>query len=108
METDLVRCYEKVEGIYFQDGYVLDLSYFEYFYCELKAKKQVGKERVDSQMETLCECLDLVEINLFSQIHCKFEEYFRVVANFEYLKDSVTLHLKKLKTSRASMAKVKR
>ena len=59
-------------------------------------------------MDKLCECLDLVEINLFSQIHCKFQEYFRVVANFEYLKDSVTLHLQKLHKSRKSMAKVKK
>ena len=59
------------------------------------------------QMDKLCECLDSVEINLFSQIHCKFQEYFRVVANFEYLKESVGLHLGKLHLSRQSIAKVK-
>lgn len=58
-------------------------------------------------MDRLCESLDLVEINLFSQIHCKFEEYFRVVANFEYLKESVSLHLRKLKESRGALARVK-
>lgn len=59
-------------------------------------------------MEKLCECLDMVEINLFSQIHCKFQEYFKVVANFEYLKDSVSLHLKKLQSSRACTSRVKK
>lgn len=59
-------------------------------------------------MDKLCECLDLVEINLFSQIHCKFQEYFRAVANFEYLKESVGVHLRKLQVSRQSIGKVKR
>lgn len=59
---------------------MLDLSYFELFYVELKGRS--GKAKVGAQMDRLCESLDLVEINLFSQIHCKFEEYFRVVANF--------------------------
>lgn len=49
-----------------------------------------------------------MEINLFSQIHCKFEEYFRVVANFEYLKDSVSLQIKKLNASRSGIGRVKR
>ena len=49
----------------------------------------------------------MVEINLFSQIHIKFEEYFRVVANFEYLKESVSLHLKKIGESRKAIKKVK-
>ena len=46
-------------------------------------------------------------MNLFSQIHCKFEEYFKVVANFEYLQESVAVHLQKLKESRRSIKKVK-
>lgn len=29
--------------------------------------------------------LDLIEINLFGQIHKKFEDYFRAAANFDYL-----------------------
>ena len=52
--------------------------------------------------------MDLVEINLFSQIHVKFHDYFAAAANFEYLQDSVAQQLGKLKESRARLARVKR
>ena len=108
MESDLVRCYEKVQRIYFEDNYVLDLSYFQAFYAQIKSKQNKSKSHIISgQIEKLCESLDLVQINLFSQIHCKFEQYFKVVANFEYLKQSVSLHLLKLKTSRSSVQRVR-
>jgi hypothetical protein len=41
--------------------------------------------------------LDSVEINLFSQIHKKFHEYFKVVSNFEYLNQSLEINIKKNK-----------
>lgn len=59
-------------------------------------------------MDHLVEELDLVEINLFSQIHCKFQEYFAVAANFEYLQESVSAQLRKLAESRARIGRVKR
>jgi hypothetical protein len=49
----------------------------------------------------------LVEVNLFSQIHCKFHEYFAAAANFQYLHESVVAQLKKLSSSRAGVQKVK-
>lgn len=30
--------------------------------------------------------LDMIEINLFGQIHRKFEDYFKAAANFDYLR----------------------
>lgn len=54
------------------------------------------------------DCLDLVEINLFSQIHRKFHEYFKVVANFDYLRESIGAQLAKLKESRKRVKDVKR
>jgi hypothetical protein len=44
---------------------------------------------------------------LFSQIHCKFHDYFAAAANFEYLHESISLQLKKLQESRARARKVK-
>lgn len=40
--------------------------------------------------------LDLIEINLFGQIHKKFEDYFRAAANFDYLHESIIVQLEKL------------
>jgi hypothetical protein len=33
IESYLVKCYEKVESIYFEEKYCLDLSYFQLFYA---------------------------------------------------------------------------
>jgi hypothetical protein len=51
--------------------------------------------------------LDLVEINLFGQIHKKFHDYFKVAANFDYLRESIQIQLAKLKESRRRIKKVK-
>lgn len=59
------------------------------------------------KQEKLNDDLDLVEINLFSQIHFKFHEYFKVVANFDYLSQSLVLNLAKVKEARARVNKVK-
>lgn len=64
--------------------------------------------KVNKQLDILVDELDIVEINLFSQIHCKFQEYFAVAANFDYLQDSVSEQLKKLNESRSRIQKVKR
>jgi hypothetical protein len=56
----------------------------------------------------LNENLDMVELNLFSQIHRKFHEYFKVVANFDYLRDSINGQLKKIAESRKKMQLVKK
>ena len=36
IEGELVRCYQKVDAIYFQEKYFLDFSYFELVWGELK------------------------------------------------------------------------
>jgi hypothetical protein len=108
IESELVKCYEKVESIYFEEKYCLDLSYFQLFYAELKSSNRDERRKVNRQLEYLTEELDMVEINLFSQIHCKFQEYFAVAANFEYLQESVNQQLRKLKESRARVQRVKR
>jgi len=51
--------------------------------------------------------LDMVEINLFGQIHKKFHDYFKVAANFDYLRESISIQLSKLKESRSRIKKVK-
>ena len=71
-----------MESIYFEEKYCLDLSYFQLFYAELRSSNRDERSKVNRQLEHLVEELDLVEINLFSQIHCKFQEYFAVAANF--------------------------
>ena len=108
VQGELLRCYQRVSGIYFDEKYVMDLSFFEIFYAELKARKKGGSQRVERELQKLCEALDMVQINLFTQIHCKFQEYFKVVANFQYLKESVSLHIRKLQESRSAMNKVRR
>ncbi len=40
--------------------------------------------------------LDLIEINLFAQIHRKFQDYFKAAANFDYLRESIAGQLNKL------------
>jgi len=47
--------------------------------------------------EEMNEHLDLIEINLFGQIHRKFEDYFKAAANFDYLSESIVIQLHKLK-----------
>ena len=50
--------------------------------------------------------LDLIEINLFGQIHRKFEDYFRAAANFDYLKESIAVQLMRLRQARKGIARV--
>lgn len=52
------------------------------------------------------EDLDLIEINLFGQIHRKFEDYFRAAANFDYLKESIGVQLERLQEARGRVKKV--
>lgn len=49
----------------------------------------------------------MVEINLFSQIHNKFHEYFKVVSNFEYLNQSLEINIRKNKEARERLARVR-
>lgn len=71
-----------MDQIYFQPKYFLDYSYFELFYSELRSKNPNERKKVDAQLDNLVDSLDLVEVNLFSQIHCKFHDYFSAAANF--------------------------
>jgi hypothetical protein len=48
------------------------------------------------EQEQMNDNLDLIEINLFGQIHRKFEEYFKVATNFDYLTESIAVQLEKL------------
>lgn len=52
--------------------------------------------------------MDLVEINLFTQIHNKFHEYFKVVANLDYLNSSLDINIRKNQDARASINKVQK
>ena len=49
----------------------------------------------------------MVEINLFTQIHYKFHDYFNAVTNFDYLSQSIAINLQKIYESRKRMAHVK-
>jgi hypothetical protein len=108
IQSELLKCYDKVDHIYFEENYHINLSYFQLFYTELRSTNRDERTKVNSQLDHLVEELDLVEINLFSQIHCKFEEYFAVAANFEYLQDSVGVQLRRLAESRRRIQRVKR
>jgi hypothetical protein len=48
------------------------------------------------EQEKMNDNLDSIEINLFGQIHRKFEDYFKAAANFDYLQESIHLQLIKL------------
>jgi hypothetical protein len=50
----LIRCYEKVDGIYFQQKYFLDLSSFDLY----NARGERGK--INNKLENIIEMLDLV------------------------------------------------
>jgi hypothetical protein len=58
------------------------------------------------EQEKMNDDLDLIEINLFGQIHRKFEDYFKAAANFDYLQESIHLQLVKLSEARERMGKV--
>lgn len=74
----------------------MDFSYFDLVHSQSRNSNRQDMSRVNKQLDILVEELDIVEINLFSQIHCKFQEYFAVAANFDYLQESVGEQLKKL------------
>lgn len=85
-ESALVECYERVAYLYFENNFVLDFG-------ELSR----NCEKIREKQEELNEELDLVEINLFTQIHHKFHDYFKVVANFDYLSQSLLINIGKIK-----------
>ena len=43
-----------MDPIYFEDHYIFDLSYFEFFYAELRSNSKGGKIKVNQQMDRLC------------------------------------------------------
>ena len=58
-------------------------------------------KQIRQKQEQMNDDLDLVEINLFSQIHYKFHEYFKVVANFDYLGQSLAINISKIQEARS-------
>ncbi len=89
--------------IFFEENFSLN---FSNFYDKEDRSKYNHTQKMKEEQEKMNDDLDLIEINLFGQIHRKFEDYFKAAANFDYLKDSITIQLIKLKEARGRMSKV--
>lgn len=80
--------------------------YFEKSFC-LNFANFSNKARMRLEQEQLNEFLDLVEINLFNQVTHKFNDFFKILKNLEFLDRSVLANIERLQNVRMSVRKLK-
>ena len=90
-EQDIAKCYNDIPYVYFDKDLRLNMENYG------------DKDKMRQEQEDLNEYLDLVEINLFSQVTHKFNDFYQALVNFEDLEIMVEDNVARLRIVRGNI-----